>query len=364
MVGFVYRDTDDRDLMVAQSDIGCAHYEVFARTAPGTPWKPVEERRADGGVAVEIHQRTPLPEVEYIGWDATTRTKRETLSPPLGDGRVAWPEVGAIVSLGLTYADHVRETGQKIDAATPPGAFAKHARTFIAGSKNTSVPDSAQIRAALDEVEQGLGGLVAERLAFLPAVMDYEGEVALVALGPIDDDALAAGTPQPFGLAAANDLTARLIQVLGDGTLRPLDYWAAAKSFTRFLPVADRVWAPAGGIATMPELTIETRVNGELRQQASTKLLIYDLATLARTARTFLGRPLVAGDVILTGTPAGVGLRLGRFQRRIAGMVKDRIKKAELLVSSYAASTSLLRAGDVVEVDVGQAGRVRTRLAL
>ena len=226
------------------------------------------------------------------------------------------------------------------------------------------MPDGAQIRAALDEVEAGLGDQLAARLAFLPAVMDYEGELALVALGAIDEDALARGEPQPFGLAAANDLTARLCQVCGEGTPRPLDYWAAAKSFARFLPVAERVWSPAGGIAKIPELAIETRVNGELRQQASTSLLIYDLATIVRTARIFLGRPLAKGDVILTGTPAGVGLRHGRFQRRIAGMVKDRLKKVELLVSTYASSSSLLHPGDVVEVDIGHAGRVRTRLAL
>jgi len=366
LVGYAYRDTDDRDLMVAQSDIGSAHYEVFARTAPGTPWKPVEERRTTGGVAVEIHQRTPLPEVSYLGWDATTRerTRPNPANPVAPEDLVAWPAVTAIVALGLTYADHVRETGGKVDPTTPPGAFAKHLRTLIHGSKNTPVPDGAQLRAALDEVEPGLGDQLAARLAFLPAVMDYEGELALVALGPIDELALAHGTPQPFGLAVANDLTARLVQVCGEGTARPLDYWAAAKSFTRFLPVAERVWAPAGGIAKVPELTIETRVNGELRQQASTALLIYDLATIAKTASASLGRPLAAGDVILTGTPAGVGLRLGRFQRRIAGMVKDRLKKVELLVSTYASSNSLLHPGDVVEVDAGHAGRVRTRLAL
>ena len=366
MVGYAYRDTDDRDLMVAQSDIGSAHYEVFARTAPGTPWKPVEERRTTGGVAVEIHQRTALPEVNYLGWDDTTRQRGRTNPqlPVAPEDLVAWPDVHAIVALGLTYADHVRETGGKIDPATPPGAFAKHLRSLVHGSKNTPVPDGAQIRAALDEVEAGLGDQLAARLAFLPAVMDYEGELALVALGAIDEDALARGEPQPFGLAAANDLTARLCQVCGEGTPRPLDYWAAAKSFARFLPVAERVWSPAGGIAKIPELAIETRVNGELRQQASTSLLIYDLATIVRTARIFLGRPLAKGDVILTGTPAGVGLRLGRFQRRIAGMVKDRLKKVELLVSTYASSSSLLHPGDVVEVDIGHAGRVRTRLAL
>ena len=194
--------------------------------------------------------------------------------------------------------------------------------------------------------------------------MDYEGELALVALGPIDADALAAGTPQPFGLAACNDLTARVVQVLGDGEPEPHAYWAAAKSFARFCPVAPRVWAPAGGIAAMPELTIETRVNGERRQHASTRELIYDLPALVRAAQAQLGRPLARGDVVLTGTPAGVGVRLSPLQRRIAARITDRLRKAELLVSSYASSSALLRPGDIVEVDCGRAGRCRARLSV
>jgi 2-keto-4-pentenoate hydratase/2-oxohepta-3-ene-1,7-dioic acid hydratase in catechol pathway len=114
----------------------------------------------------------------------------------------------------------------------------------------------------------------------------------------------------------------------------------------------------------MPELTIETRVNGDLRQQASTKLLIYDLPTIIAATRTFLGRPLAKGDVIVTGTPAGVGLRLNVVKREVARFVKDRLRKAELLVSTYAGSDALLRPGDVVEVDAGPAGRVRTRLTV
>jgi 2-keto-4-pentenoate hydratase/2-oxohepta-3-ene-1,7-dioic acid hydratase in catechol pathway len=162
----------------------------------------------------------------------------------------------------------------------------------------------------------------------------------------------------------ANDLTARVCQVLGESMERPLAYWAAAKSFPKFLPVAARVWAPAGGIATLPELSLETRVNGELRQQASTKLVIYDLAAMVRAAETHVGHPLDRGDVILTGTPAGVGLRLSPLTRRVAALVKDRFHKAELLVSSFATSTALLRPGDVIEVDAGPAGRVRTRLVV
>lgn len=365
MVGYAYRDTDERDLMVAQSDIGSAYYEAFARTAPLSPWKPVDERRADGGVAVEIHQHAPLPDVAYLPWDDTAKPRRARTAPSEArPDEVEWPPVGAIVALGLTYADHVRETGQKIDSKTPLVTFSKHLRTLVHSDAATAVPSSDVVKAAIDAVEPGLAAHLGERLAWFPAVMDYEGEVALVALGAIDADALARGVPQPFGLAAANDLTARLVQVLGEDHERQFEFWSAAKSFARFLPAARRVWAPPGGIAKLPELTIETRVNGELRQQASTKLLIYDLATIARAAVAHLGRPLGKGDVIVTGTPAGVGLRLNIVKRKVAGLVKDRLRKAELLVSTYASSASLLRPGDVIEVDCGPAGRVRTRLTV
>src|SRR5690606_36087764 len=123
MVGFAYRDTDARDLMVVQSDIGSAQLEVFTRTAPGAIWKLVDDRRVAGGVAVEIHQHAPLPDVDYIPWDATTTSPRE-LPPPTTPGEdVEWPSINAIVALGLTYGDHVRETGQKLDLDAPPTSF-------------------------------------------------------------------------------------------------------------------------------------------------------------------------------------------------------------------------------------------------
>jgi 2-keto-4-pentenoate hydratase/2-oxohepta-3-ene-1,7-dioic acid hydratase in catechol pathway len=364
MVGYAYRDTDDRDLMIAQSDIGSAYLEVYGRAAPGAPWHPLDERRVDGGVAVEIHQRTPLPEVEYLAWDETARPRAPAPAPVRRADQIDWPQVTAIVALGLTYGDHARETGQKVDPGVPPTSFTKHARAFAPGASQAIVPGHAALLAALDELEPGLAAELAARIPILPAVMDYEGELALVALDAIDDARLAEGVAQPFGLAAANDLTSRLCQVLGETTERSLDYWTCAKSFPGFLPVAPQVWAPAGGLAALPELAIETRVNGEVRQQASTKILMYPLAAIVRAARAHLGRPLARGDVILTGTPAGVGLRMSPLKRRVAALVKDRFRKAELLVSSFATSTELLRPGDLVEVDLGPAGRIRTRLGV
>jgi 2-keto-4-pentenoate hydratase/2-oxohepta-3-ene-1,7-dioic acid hydratase in catechol pathway len=367
MVGYAYRDTDDRDVMVAHSDIGSAHLEIYSRTAPGAPWHPVDDRRVAGGVAVEIHQRTPLPDVDYLAWDATTRPAAAPAAPAPRPDQIAWPDVTAIVALGLTYGDHVRETGQKVDPGTPPTSFTKHVRAFAPGAATVAVPDTAALFAALDELEPGLAAQLTAHLPRAPAVMDYEGELAVVALGAIDEAGLARGVAQPFGLAAANDLTARLCQVLGEAAetaARTLDYWACAKSFPGFLPLAAHVWAPAGGLAAIPELTITTRVNGEVRQEASTKILIYALPAIVRAACAHLGRPLVRGDVILTGTPAGVGLRMSPLKRRVAALIKDRFRKAERLVSSFATSTELLRPGDLVEVDVGLAGRIRTRLGV
>ncbi len=363
-VGYAYRDTDGRDLMVSQSDIGSAAFEVYTRAAPGTPWRRTDERRVRGGVAVEIHQRDALPDVDYVPWDGTVQPVPVTKADPLDPESVAWPDVRAIVALGLTYADHVRETGRKLDPKAPPTAFTKHVRAFAPGAREVLVPEVDHVLAALDELEPGLGHHLRERVPFAPAVMDYEGEIALVVLGDVDPDALARGTAQPIGLAAANDLTSRLVQVLGEGTERQLEYWTRAKSFPGFLPTSPRVWAPPGGISRLPELPIETRVNGEVRQRATTKLVIYDLVTLLRAATAELGRPLAIGDVVLTGTPAGVGLRMSPLTRQVARLVKDRYRRAELLVSSHATSSSLLRPGDVVEVDAGRAGTVRTRLVV
>ncbi|HEY5923761.1 MAG TPA: fumarylacetoacetate hydrolase family protein, partial [Kofleriaceae bacterium] len=365
MVGHVYRDTDGGDVMVAQSNVGSAHFELFTRRAPGASWKLVEDRRTAGGVAIEIHQRTPLPAVDYIQWDEATPRPRPAAPNVRRSDEVEWPAVQSIVALGMTYAAHVKETGQTVAPGTPPTAFLKHLRTLApSGDAQVPVPTTDELLAALAEVEPGLDAEIKKRMSIVPAVMDYEGELAVVALGDIDDERLSAGVAQPFGLAACNDLTARICQVFGEGMPKPEDYWACAKSFVRFLPVADRVWAPSGGLAKMPELTLKTRVNGEERQHGSTKDLMYDLAAIVRVARSQLGRPLVRGDVIITGTPSGIGMRLNVIRRRFAKLVKDRFRKADFLVSMYATSNALLRPGDVVEVDAGSAGRVKARLTV
>ena len=97
-----------------------------------------------------------------------------------------------------------------------------------------------------------------------------------------------------LGYTCANDVTARDLQK-SDGQ------WARAKGFDTFCPLGpwiDTVVGPS-------DLAITTTVNGDVKQNARTSLLLHDVAALV--AFVTAAMTLLPGDVILTGTPAGVG---------------------------------------------------------
>ncbi len=79
---------------------------------------------------------------------------------------------------------------------------------------------------------------------------------------------------------------------------------------------------------------------------------------MVRAARAHLGRPLARGDVILTGTPAGVGLRLSPLKRRVAaGSPRSGSARPSSSSRRSRPRRRVLRPGDVIEVDAGPAGR-------
>ena len=126
--------------------------------------------------------------------------------------------------------------------------------------------------------------------------VDYEGELGVVIgkkcykLGA-DEDV----RPYILGYTCVNDVTARDLQ-------NQDDQWARAKGFDTFCPVGPLVtdeldpWAGVG---------VETRVNGELRQQGNTRDFIFSLGVIIRYIAQVM--TLVPGDLIATGTPKGVG---------------------------------------------------------
>ena len=125
---------------------------------------------------------------------------------------------------------------------------------------------------------------------------EYEGELAVVIgkkchrIGPEEDV-----RPYIFGYTGANDVTARDLQ-------KKDNQWTRAKGFDTFCPVGpfvtDQVDPWAG-------VLVETRVNGQVRQSASTNLFIFPLDVVLRYISRVM--TLLPGDLILTGTPAGVG---------------------------------------------------------
>ena len=173
-----------------------------------------------------------------------------------------------IICVGRNYRDHVKEMGSELPAE--PLIFFKPVSALLAP-----------------------GGIV--RMPAQSARVDYEGELALVigrrARNLREEDWRSAVR----GATLANDVTARDLQK-SDGQ------WTRAKGFDTFCPVgpifSDELDLAAG-------LTLETRVNGELRQHGSTLDFIFPIPKLLAWIASVM--TLEEGDLVLTGTPSGIG---------------------------------------------------------
>jgi acylpyruvate hydrolase len=181
--------------------------------------------------------------------------------------------------MGLNYRDHAAETGQEIPDA--PMWFAKFANSLTGSGQEIVLP------AAHGEY------------------VDYEAELALVigrtARNVAAEDALSylAGA-MPF-----NDVSARDLQLQN-----PL--WTSGKAIDTFAPCGPAL-VTLDEIGDLAALELRTRINGEVLQQGTTANLIFGPAELiAWLSRTIT---LIPGDIIATGTPAGVGAAQGRFLR-------------------------------------------------
>jgi 2-keto-4-pentenoate hydratase/2-oxohepta-3-ene-1,7-dioic acid hydratase in catechol pathway len=174
-----------------------------------------------------------------------------------------------IVCVGRNYRDHAAELGNEVPAE--PLIFFKPPSSLLAP-----------------------GGLV--RRPTISGRVDYEGELGVVIakkcyqLGP-DDDV----RPYILGYTCVNDVTARDLQNK-DGQ------WTRAKGFDTFCPVGPLV---TDEIDPWAGISVETRVNGTVRQQGNTRDFIFPLDVVIRFISQVM--TLVPGDLIPTGTPKGVG---------------------------------------------------------
>jgi 2-keto-4-pentenoate hydratase/2-oxohepta-3-ene-1,7-dioic acid hydratase in catechol pathway len=174
---------------------------------------------------------------------------------------------GKIVCVGRNYVDHAKELGNEVPKQ--PLLFLKPPSSVIAGGAPIVIPPASQR-------------------------VEFEGEIGVVIGRTLrhakESDAMSAVR----GIVALNDVTARDLQK-SDGQ------WTRAKGFDSFCPIG-----PEGAVpGDFASLTVVTRVNGAERQRGSASDMVFSVPTLlAYISRVMTLEP---GDVVATGTPAGVG---------------------------------------------------------
>ena len=184
-----------------------------------------------------------------------------------------------VVCLGMNYRAHEEES-----ARYNADAFTKETPAAVYFSKRVS--------------EAGRPGGVIPRHAGLTDRLDYEAELAVV-LGRAARDVKAADAAEYiFGYTVLNDVSARDLQT-------GHKQWYFGKSLDGFTPMGP-VLVTADEIAWPPALEITCRVNGELRQESNTSLLITPIGQILEALTA--GMTLLPGTIIATGTPAGVGM--------------------------------------------------------
>ena len=178
---------------------------------------------------------------------------------------------GKIVCVGLNYRDHAEEQGVELPQA--PLFFAKYTTALIGPGEPIVIPPTV-------------------------AQCDYEAELGVVIGSTVRRVSRENALEAVRGYICANDVSARDLQ-FADGQ------WTRGKSPDTFCPVGPRL-VPASEVSDPHDLRIRAIVNGEVLQDSTTANLIFGIdEIISHAAKTSTLEP---GDLILTGTPAGVGI--------------------------------------------------------
>ena len=248
----------------------------------------------------------PLRDVAELGPD----TPAEVLSdPPLsGDTlpladvtlRPVVPSPGKVLCVGLNYREHVDEGIYEVPDY--PALFPKFPESLVGAGEAILIPPES-------------------------SAPDYEAELAFVIGRAVRRASIASASDFVAGYTVANDVTMRDYQYRTHQWL-PGKAWARSTPLGPFLVTPDEVGDPHA-------LDISLELNGERMQSANTRQFIFDIPTMVATISEFI--PLSPGDVVLTGTPSGVGYRR-----------EPRV---------------LLRDGDRVVVEIERVGRLENPVA-
>ena len=172
-----------------------------------------------------------------------------------------------IVCVGRNYLEHARELGNEVPKE--PLLFLKPPSSIVREGEAIVLPRLSQ-------------------------QVEHEGEIGIVVGARLRRATLETAARAVRSIVAANDVTARDLQVSDS-------QWTRAKGFDTFCPLGDEAEPPAD----LGELTVVTRVNGRERQRGVAADMAFEIPTLLSFISQVM--TLEPGDLVLTGTPAGVG---------------------------------------------------------
>ncbi len=189
------------------------------------------------------------------------------------------PDPEKIICMGLNYRDHAEEGGHEIPEH--PRWFGKFANSLIGDGETVVLP------------------------AAHPDFVDYEAELAVVIGSPAHGVSESEALAHVAGAMPFNDVSARDLQLQN-----PL--WTSGKAIDTFAPCGPAL-VTLDEAGDLQNLALATRIDGEVVQEGNTSAMIFGVAQLVSwLSRTMT---LVPGDIIATGTPAGVGGVKGIFLR-------------------------------------------------
>ena len=219
----------------------------------------------DGVPRQGIIEQERVMEIEAPGLQKVKFTGR---SYAFNDLKLLAPVMpGKVIGVGLNYADHIAEFNHRVP--TEPVIFLKPSSSVIGTNSHIIYPG-------------------------ISTRVDFEAELAVVISEVCRHVSAGAALQKIWGYTCGNDVTARDLQTRDD-------QWTRSKSFDTFCPLGPWIETEIN-----PEnLEIVARVNGEVRQQSNTSQMIFSVAHLV----SFISQVMTLnpGDVILTGTPSGVG---------------------------------------------------------
>jgi acylpyruvate hydrolase len=228
--------------------------------------------RVDGDTATPIAGATELGRDTPLSWLRAAQPAGDPLT--LADLRLRplVPNPGKVFCVGLNYVAHIEETQRQ--ESDYPVLFTKFASSLTGPYDEIPVPPE-------------------------PEAIDYEGELTIVIGEPVRRATRENALDAVAGFTVANDVSMRDYQY-------KTHQWVQGKAWDRSTPVGP-VLVTTDEAGDGSGLMLRTTVNDRVVQESSTDLMIFDVRTLIATISEFTS--LAPGDLILTGTPSGVGYR-------------------------------------------------------